>query len=206
MFAFHDELTLFSYVSPKLSKGKKKNVIMLSTMHMEADKDKAVNLPEIISFYNQTKGGVDTFDQLCHTYSVSRKTRRWSLCVFYGILNTVGINSMVLLHSPTATNKQSFKNRRTYLKTLAFDFIQPHLEERFQYRTLPTSLQISIGDILGKKRPAAVATFSNARSGRCSFCPRSKDRKSRTQCAMCKTFICNEHQTKICQNCLTVPN
>ncbi|GBP88137.1 hypothetical protein EVAR_65544_1 [Eumeta japonica] len=102
---------------------------MLSTMHFKPDEDIAVNLPEIISFYNQTKGGVDTFDQLCHTYSVSRKTRRWSLCVFYGILNIVGINSMILLHSSDATNKQVFKNRRTYLKTLAFDLIKPHLEE-----------------------------------------------------------------------------
>ncbi|GBP71879.1 PiggyBac transposable element-derived protein 4 [Eumeta japonica] len=202
MFAYHDKLTLLSYVPPKLSKGKKKNVIMLSTMHFKPDEDKAVNLPEIISFYNQTKGGVDTFDQLCHTYSVSRKTRRWSLCVFYGILNIVGINSMILLHSSDATNKQVFKNRRTYLKTLAFDLIKPHLEERFQYRTLPTSLQISIGDILGKKRPTPSVASPNLKSGRCLFCPRSKDRKSRTQCATCKTFICTDHQNKICQNCL----
>lgn len=111
MFAFHNELTLLSYVPPKLSKGKKKNVLMLSTTHFQPDQDKSVDLPEIISFYNQTKGGVDTFDQLCHTYSVSRKTRRWSLCVFYGILNIVGINSMILLHSSNATGKQVFKNR-----------------------------------------------------------------------------------------------
>ncbi|CAG4983755.1 unnamed protein product [Parnassius apollo] len=102
MFAVHDELTLLSYVPPKLSKGKKKNVIMLSTMHYQPDEDKSVDLPEIISFHNQTKGGVDTFYQLCHTYSISRKTCRWSLCVFYGILNIVGINSMILLHSSKA--------------------------------------------------------------------------------------------------------
>lgn len=96
-----------------MSKGKKKNVIMLSIMHYEADKDQTVHLPDIISFYNQTKGGVDSFDQLCHTYSVSRKTRRWTLCVFYGILNIVGINAMILLHSSNVPNKQIFKNRRT---------------------------------------------------------------------------------------------
>ncbi|CAH2101252.1 unnamed protein product [Euphydryas editha] len=171
-------------------------------MHYEADKDKAVNLPDIISFYNKTKGGVDTFDQLCHTYSVSRKTHRWSLCVFYGILNIVWINSMILLNSSNATDKQVFKNRHTYLKTLAFDLIKPHLEDRFQYRTLPTSLQISIEDILEEKRSLAAVTNENSKSGRCSFCPRSNDRKSRTQCAMCKTLICNEHQNKICHNCL----
>ncbi|XP_013198532.2 piggyBac transposable element-derived protein 4 [Amyelois transitella] len=202
VFAFHEELTLLSYIPPKLSKSKKKNVLMLSTMHNEPDKDKSVNLPEIISFYNETKGGVDTFDQLCHTYSVSRKTRRWSLCVFYGILNIVGINSMILLRSSNAANKQIFKDRRTYLKNLAFDLIKPHLEERFMYRTLPKSLQISIGDILGKQRPIVTETSSAPKSGRCYFCPRSKDRKSRVQCTKCKLFICNDHQSKICQNCL----
>lgn len=201
MFAFHNELTLLSYVPPKLSKGKKKNVLMLSTTHFQPDQDKSVDLPEIISFYNQTKGGVDTFDQLCHKYSVSRKTRRWSLCVFYGILNIVGINSMILLHSSNATGKQVFKNRRTYLKTLAFDLIKPHLEDRFLYKTLPMHLQESIGGILGKKRSYDAPTPSKSKSGRCSFCPRSKDRKSRTQCQKCKRFICLEHQTKICQNC-----
>ncbi|KAK9874308.1 hypothetical protein WA026_002660 [Henosepilachna vigintioctopunctata] len=44
IFAFHDELTLLPYVPPKLSKGKMKNVIMLSTI----DKDKSLDLPEII--------------------------------------------------------------------------------------------------------------------------------------------------------------
>ncbi|CAH2107748.1 unnamed protein product [Euphydryas editha] len=91
-------------------------------MHYEADKDKAVNLPDIISFYNKTKGGVDTFDQLCHTYR--------------------------------------------------------------------------------KKRSLAAVTNENSKSGRFSYCPRSKDRTSRTQCATCKTLICNEHQNIICQSCL----
>ncbi|CAG4953459.1 unnamed protein product [Parnassius apollo] len=192
MFAVHDELTLLSYVPPKLSKGKKKNVIMLSTMHYQPDEDKSVDLPEIISFYNQTKGGVDTFYQLCHTYSISRKTCRWSLCVFYGILNIVGINSMILLHSSKANGKQVFKNRRSFLKALAFDLIKPYLEDRFLYKTLPMHLQISIGDILEKTRPSSAPLPSDSKSGRCSFCPRSKDRKSRTRCEKCKSFICLE--------------
>ncbi|KAJ8876655.1 hypothetical protein PR048_021102 [Dryococelus australis] len=89
MFAFSGEETLLSYCPPKK---KKKIVAMLSTMHDRKDEDKTVRIPEIIEFYNATKGDVDCFDKLCHTYSVSRKTRRWPLCIFYGLQNAVGIN------------------------------------------------------------------------------------------------------------------
>ena len=40
-------------------------------------------------------------------------------------------------------------------------------------------------------------------SGRCSFFPRKKDRKSRISCKKCNKFICVclEHQTKVCPEC-----
>src|SRR5215510_5531487 len=44
---------------------------------------------EIIHFYNSTKGGVDTVDQLCGNYSVSRRTRRWPLCIFFSNSSTL---------------------------------------------------------------------------------------------------------------------
>lgn len=53
-------LTLFNLIAHKFSK--KKVVISLSSTH--PDFEKTVCLPEIIKFYNKTKGAVDTFDQL----------------------------------------------------------------------------------------------------------------------------------------------
>ncbi|KAL7846700.1 hypothetical protein SRHO_G00216800 [Serrasalmus rhombeus] len=53
--------------------------------------------PEVIEFYNQTKGGVDTLDQMCAHYSCSRKTKRWPLCVLYGMMNAGVINSWIIL-------------------------------------------------------------------------------------------------------------
>jgi len=52
--------------------------------------------PEIILDYNMTKGGVDTCDKMCASYSVSRVTRRWPLAVFYILMNIAGINSWVI--------------------------------------------------------------------------------------------------------------
>ncbi|XP_068206852.1 uncharacterized protein [Palaemon carinicauda] len=68
-----------------------KKVMLLSSLHHdppEIEKKKT----DIQMFYNSTKGCLDTFDQMCAT---SLKTRRWPLCLFYGILNIVVILSQV---------------------------------------------------------------------------------------------------------------
>ena len=63
MFGFREKLTLVSYI-PK-SKSKKENVVLISSMHQDKKIDEATGgdkKPEIISFYNSTKGGVDVVD------------------------------------------------------------------------------------------------------------------------------------------------
>jgi len=58
----------------------KKVVILLYTQHGDnsvmADNK---NKPEIITYYNGTKCGVDVLDKLVRTYSCKRVTRRWTL-------------------------------------------------------------------------------------------------------------------------------
>ena len=63
MLGVREKLTLVSYI-PK-SKSKKKNVVLISSMHQDKKIDEATSgdkKPEIISFYNSTKGGVDVVD------------------------------------------------------------------------------------------------------------------------------------------------
>lgn len=38
--------------------------------------------PEIITDYNSTKGGVDTVEKMCATYTVSKITKRWPCVIF----------------------------------------------------------------------------------------------------------------------------
>lgn len=89
MFGFTEDITLASYVSKK-----GKCVLMLSTLHHDNNLDLETGdkkKPEIISFYNVTKGGVDSADQLCSNYNVARNTRRWPMVILYGVLNIAGI-------------------------------------------------------------------------------------------------------------------
>ena len=49
-------------------------------MHYDADTDPVSgdkNKPTIITYYNSTNGRVDTNDQLCGTYNVGSRTKRW---------------------------------------------------------------------------------------------------------------------------------
>ena len=73
LFGFRKEATVVSYI-PK----KGKNVILISSLHF----DDAIDCktcsqlkPEIVSFYNGIKSGVENVDQLCSTYKVARSSR-----------------------------------------------------------------------------------------------------------------------------------
>nr|XP_023015977.1 uncharacterized protein LOC111505409 [Leptinotarsa decemlineata] len=91
LYGFTQDLTLLSYV-PK----KNQAVVLLSSMHHSECFDEGVNKPEIIGFYNATKGGVDTLDMKCNNYCANRKTRRWPLAVFYHLLAVAGSNGHTL--------------------------------------------------------------------------------------------------------------
>ena len=71
LFGFSHRQTLVSYV-PK----KNKSVILLSTMHDDNKVDEATGKPEIILEYIATKTAVNRVDQLCHNYSVQKRTKR----------------------------------------------------------------------------------------------------------------------------------
>lgn len=94
LFGFQKDVTIVSYV-PK----KGKNVILASSMHFDNSIDERTGdekKPDIITFYNQTKSGVDLVDKMCATFNVQRNTRRWPLVVFFAMLNISGINSQVI--------------------------------------------------------------------------------------------------------------
>ena len=87
LFGLAQYTTLVSY-APK----KNKSVLLLSTMHHDNHVDKDTSKPDIILSYNSTKGAVDTVDQLCHSYSVQRKSKRWPVAYFMSTINLAGIN------------------------------------------------------------------------------------------------------------------
>lgn len=123
-FGFHEQLTMCSYVSKK-----SKAVLILSSMHHddsigEGEQKK----PEMILFYNKTKGGVDTNDKLCSTYNVARRTKRWAMVIFFHLFNVSVINALIVYN----VNNETTINRKVFLKTLSTELVKPHRLARAQ--------------------------------------------------------------------------
>ena len=67
--------------------------------------------PEIVNAYNQTKAGVDTLDQLIKFYTTKRRSKRWSVVIFYNMLDISAYNAFVLFTSKYKDYLAKYKTR-----------------------------------------------------------------------------------------------
>lgn len=132
-FAFDEDVVLVSH-TPK----KNKVVLLMSTMHNNNEVDQDSGKSEINLFYNATKGGVDVFDQLCHSKSVSRRTKRWPLRVLYGMLDGGAVNAYVIYQ---ANNTDKKTPRRIFLMRLGEELVKRQMKRRLEITNLPRTLR-----------------------------------------------------------------
>lgn len=112
IFGYGKDILLTSY-TPK----KNKNVLLISTMHEYGVIDSESGdqkKPEVITYYNSTKCGVDVVDELKGEYSVARISCRWPITIFFSLMNIAGINSQIIFRD----NTNQTITRRSYLKML----------------------------------------------------------------------------------------
>ena len=209
-FLHTKEMTMVSYVA-KTSKTKKKVAFLLSSQHTQPTVA-ASGKPEIMEFYNATKGGVDTFDQMCAVSSCSRKTRRWPLCVMYGMLNGACINSYIISCENREERRLAKISRREYILELGKSLITPWAQRRLSAPTLSRKLHSLITSVcqvpsLGSVASAPVTSFADrksnsSRSVRCCECPPRSDRKTRHSCSKCDKPKCLSHLYPMCGECV----
>lgn len=194
LFGYQQDITSVSYV-PK----KNKAVVLLSTMHDKGTLDEHTNKPDIIIDYNMTKGGVDTVDQMCSKYSVNRITRRWTMLVWYSLLNVAGINAQILFHSNQSNCPVV---RRIFLKNLSFQLMKGHLTERAAIPSLPLDIRVFL-DKYKVEEQTETEEQPLKKRGRCKTCGRSKNINTTVRCSSCANFVCKNHsQTTItCESC-----
>lgn len=179
---------------------------MVSSLHNDNAIDPGTEdkkKPEIITFYNQTKGGVDTTDKLCASYNVARNVRRWPMVVFFAILNMCGINAQVIFLG----NNQKQIRRRLFLKQLSEELVLPQLKRRSQLIIgMPLDLQhklhrYRVHEELGN--PEEQEATSGTKRKRCEDCtgPTNKRKLSKYSCNSCKKVICLSHINPYCRDC-----
>jgi len=174
VFAYNIQITALSYV-PK----KGKNVILISTMHSNSnDIDFATGnekKPEIISFYNATKGDVDTVDKMCGTYTVGRRCKRWPLVIFFRMLDIAGINSQVIIVS---NNPDTKFLRRLFLRRIGLDLLRPLVAKRVTTKNVPRSIRLEAAKYVEiPVEKLQQSSSGNRLSERCTVGPRKKDKK-----------------------------
>lgn len=196
LFGFQENMSLVSYC-PK----KNQAVLVLSTLHHDSSIDEETGeskKPEIITFYNMTKIGVDLLDQLCQNYDVSRNTRRWPMVHFFNLLNIAAINAFCIYKTKTAEKIK----RATFIECLAWEMIKPQIQHRSTLPQLPIELRRRACVLLGTQLKIPESAFAQGSSkGRCYDCGRHRDKSTRKWCDKCHKWMCVDHLRNVCASC-----
>lgn len=195
LYGFTGQNTLLSHVPRKA-----KAVILLSSMHHAEATDESTGKPEIIQFYNTTKGGVDEIDKKCSIYTCSRRTRRWPMVIFYRMLDISSVNSHLLydIHHGKTTE------RGIFVKELARKLVLSQMRRRVFNERLPRELRLSLTRVLGSDMPdyPDVQEEDLKQRRRCHTCPLKLQRKSTHTCYMCKKHVCLQCAKEVCPDCV----
>ncbi len=223
LYGFKDYLTLVSHVPAR-----KKAVLLLTTKHHRRRTDRKSGKPETIEFYNETKCGVDTFDQLVKTYSCRRTTRRWPLAFFLNMLDAVCVASLVVWMYADPGWKANVKHRRRlFLTELGEGLVRPFIARKAARGAGPSGADraaiclAGFEDCLPPQEaaedadeeeeeeeeigPARVRLIARYRTRRvCSLCPAGRRKRQRQCCSLCLNSVCDDHSRKTikCHSCL----
>lgn len=197
MYCFDQAKTLLSYKTKP-----NRCVVLLSTLHEKPSINEESKKPEMIEFYNSTKGAVDTLDQMCNNMSSSRKTRRWPLCVFYGMINICLVNAHVIYVHNKARKSEKPLSRKKFAIKLSEDLLAPWMKKRLVVPTLPRSTRTIINGLLKLDMNIQQSEQSDNKKRKiCAFCPYNLRRMTRNYCLVCSRAMCGEHHANMCKDC-----
>ena len=131
-FLFTKNMTLVSYVQKKK---KRKTVLLMTYLHTDQTLANSGKLA-IIEEYNTTKKAVDTFAQMCGHFSVSRKSKRWPLRVFFRMLIGEVIYSWIIHEEIQKKTGNETLERKQYMDPLPTELVKHFAVHRHAYQPL----------------------------------------------------------------------
>lgn len=105
-------------------------------------------------------------------YSVARISCRWSLTLFFSLMNIAGINSQILYYE----NTNKVIPRRLFLKELGKELTKNHMTRRLKIPTLSFTLRQNIMKLTGYKSNEETTNDVETSRTKCYFCPSRKNR------------------------------
>ena len=167
---------------------------------VESDNSKK---PEIMSYYNSTKSGVDNLDHLVGLYTCKRKICRWPMTFFFNMIDTAVVAAYVVwcCKHPYYQNEKSHK-RRLFLIDLAESLVSEHLTRRRNNpQTMQRGVKLAFKALGFHNQPNAVIVAQSDGKQHRQICPRAVDRKTRTRCSECRNPCCQDHSSVVCDIC-----
>lgn len=198
-FAFTDDLMIVSYI-PK----RNKSVVLLSSSHPNRSLiDDEKRKPEVILEYNATKFGVDKLDEMTKSTSCIRATRRWTVNIFYNILDMICYNSFISYQIAIDKNM----NRRDYLFSLSNTLCRFHATKRLNIPSLHPSIKMNIRKLLPPNFAQEISppSVKLRKNEKCDLCigPNRKRKHADDYCVLCHQKVCRNHQQETrCINCV----
>lgn len=196
-------VTLVSYV-PK----KNKSVTLVSTLHDDnaIDPDSPAKKPEIITFYNEDKCGVDLVDQMCANFTCQRTTNRWPLVVFYNLVNISCINGFIIYKKNQSITGYT---RFDFLQNLGRALVRRQMVKRIGIRQVRYQIRKRCAELTGtqfdEEQGQSVSwekDIEESAQATCKICKSNGRKKNtRNRCSKCKEMSCPEHFFKICDTC-----
>lgn len=217
-FYWSDNIMLASY-----NKKKNKNVLIISTQHREPlVSTDAKKKPEVMLFYNQTKGGVDTIDQVIGTYTCRMATRRWPVAVFLMMLDVAALNGWVICAAFGSFTDSKHGARKMFLRELGLSLVRPLIRAR-PVEGMTVKTRAAVETLLGVKLPPALQPRqeSDISRARCALCvteqqgvgyKRSRHtnvNKIKQRCFQCSRAVCRRHSKQagpVCNTCMDRPS
>lgn len=195
---------------------------LLSTYHQNfaIDSNDPEKKPEIIKFYNHTKGGVDILDQLVGTYRCKRKVNRWPVAIFCNMLDISAVNAfkIFIALNPGWNIERKGIRRRLFLIELGEALCRPYIQKRqrlphgvhalalvqnIRHPRPSTSQEEDSNEVPEAEQQLLVHQPVTKKKARCHLCPSRRDSNNHaTRCDNCVKYVCPLHYYKLCEKCL----
>lgn len=160
-----------------------KTVYLVSSLHQQPDVDDSKKKkPNIVTYYNKNKCGVDVADNMLRQHTTRCATRRWPLAIWQNILDIAALNAWILFRKSTECNI----SRKEFLLQLVLALCKKDEHESVPIDAVPQA---------------------NQERSKCST--KSCRNKTNVICRSCRKPLCGKHcaneivkvQLTICDQC-----
>ena len=191
--------------------------MVLSTQHKTPMVDSVTGMPEIILYYNSTKGGVDVVDAMIERHMGKPPLRRWPTTVWFFMLSTAQVNSTTILLLNRGQGAAEVRNsaRREMTFNLGHGLINPRLQERIANPVglnRPTLMALACATGTEVSTRSEQDQPSRMSKGRCALClerlmgtsgfrQQKNKMTKKPPCEVCGNYVCKEHSKMVCVLC-----